>query len=93
MIGPLLELAPNVLSRLAERLETSELRLPTNAIAITAAVGREIPNISAARVFFQPASIRVVRMTCVSTSSTVRATISRSDLPRKEIERFAPPLA
>ena len=44
-------------------------------------VGREIPSNSAARVFFQPESIKVVRITWVSTSSTVRATTSRRDLP------------
>jgi len=40
MTGPLLELAPNLLSRLAESLEA---RLPATAMAVRAAAGREIP--------------------------------------------------
>lgn len=44
MIGPLLELAPNLLTRLTESLETGELHLPATGMAVSAAIGRGIPD-------------------------------------------------
>lgn len=44
MTDALIELAPNVLTRLMESLETGELRLPATAIAVSAAIGCEIPD-------------------------------------------------
>lgn len=80
MIEPLLELAPNVLSRLAERLETGELRLPTTAIAVSAAIGREIPD-NALETLNEMHNLGATSVTAASWIRSLQAASARRNLP------------
>lgn len=80
MTGPLLELAPNVLSRLVESLETGELRLPTTAIAVSAAIGREIPN-NALATLNHMHSLGVTPVAAAAWISSLQAASARRNLP------------
>lgn len=80
MTGPLLELPPNVLTRLVESLQTGELRLPASVIAVSAAIGQEIPD-SALAALNQMHSLGVTPVAAAAWIRSLQIASARRNLP------------